>query len=413
LDSSSRTPQKSRAGGWLAQAPPGEPYVGRFFTLLFWGYFVATYASYLFGERRYGVVPVTLAFVALAFAWLALPWEPRVPRTRLFGAPAAFAAVSFLVVHLTGFGLAAGLYSVAVANAAFVFGLRWAVVYAVTLVPLVFANHLWSRPDLGALRALELTSYLIPTFAFVLGMCAMTLEAVRRQEKTRMLFEELEEVHSELKRYSEQVKELAISEERNRMAREIHDSLGHYLARITVQLEVAAKLGRHDPDRAREAVVNARASASEALSEVRRAVRALKPLSVEEKRGTGALEALARGFEGTGVVVSFRVEGEERGLSPEADLLLYRALQEGLTNALKHSGASRVEARLSFGPSRVKLRVKDNGRGMSHEHGAFETGGFGLSGLEERVVELGGAFEVGEGEKGGFVLEVELPVRLA
>ena len=408
-----RTPQKSRAGGWLAQVPPGEPYVGWFFTLVFWGYFVATYASYLFGERHYGMVPVTLAFGALAVAWLVLPWNTRVPRTRLLGAPAAFAGVSFLIVHFTGFGLAAGLYSVAVANAVFLFGLRWAVFYAVALVPLVFANHLWSRPDLGAWRALELTAYLVPTFAFVLGLCAMALEAVRRQEKTQALFEELDEAYSELQRYSDRVKELAIAEERNRMAREIHDSLGHYLAKITVQLEVAVKLGRRDPDRAGEAVVNAKSAASEALSEVRRAVRALKPLGVQERRGTGALETLARGFEGTGVIVSFRVEGEEGELSPEVDLLLYRTLQEGLTNALKHSGASRVEARLAFGPSRVRLTVTDNGCGISHDYGAPENGGFGLSGLEERVAQLGGSFDVGEGEKGGFVLEVELPVRPA
>ena len=400
---------------WLAQAPLGEPYVGRFFTLLFWGYFVATYASYFFGDRGYEVVPVTLAFVALALAWLILPWDLRASpsRARLLGAPAVFVAASFVVVHFTGFGLAAGLYSIAVANAVFLFGVRWAVLYAVVLVPLVFINHLWSRADLGITRALELTAYWIPTCAFVIGMCAMTLEAVRRREKTQTLFGELEEAHAELKRYSEQVKELAISEERNRMAREIHDSLGHYLAKINVQLEVAVKLARRNPDRAREAVANAKADASEALAEVRRAVRALKPLGVEERRGTGSLLALARGFEGTGVAVSFGVEGEERGLSPEADLLLYRVLQEGLTNALRHSGASRVEARLAFEPSRVRLTVADNGRGMPEGDQEKGIGGFGLPGLRERVAELGGTCRAGGGEGGGFVLTVELPVRPA
>jgi signal transduction histidine kinase len=403
--------QDSGHEGWLAQAPPGEPYVGRFFTLLFWCYFVATYASYLLGDRGYGVVPVTLAFAALALAWLALPWDLRASHARLLGAPAVFVAASFVVVRFTGFGLAAGLYSIVVANAVFLFGVRWAVVYAVALVLLVFVNHLWLRPDLGMARALELAAYSIPTFAFVIGMCAMALEAVRRQERTRTLLGELEEAHAKLKRYSEQVKELAISEERNRMAREIHDSLGHYLAKITVQLEVAVKLGRRDPDRSEEAVANAKIAASEALSEVRRAVRALKPLGVQERRGTGALTALARGFEGTGVAISFGVEGEEYGLSPEADLLLYRALQEGLTNVLKHSGASRVEARLAFEPSRVRLTVADNGRGTPDSDRKKGRGGFGLTGLEERVAELGGTFSAGGGEGGGFVLTAELPVR--
>jgi len=405
--------QSSGHEGWLAQALPGEPYVGRLFELLFWGYFAAAYASYFLGDRGYGVILVSLAFAVLALAWLVLPWDPRASasRARLLGAPAMFVAASFVVVHFTGFGLAAGLYSIAVANAVFLFGVRWAVLYAVALVPLVFINHLWSNPDLGLTRALELTAYSIPTFAFVIGMCTMTLEAVRRREKTQTLFGELEEAHAELKSYSEQLKELAISEERNRMAREIHDSLGHYLAKINVQLEVALKLSRRNPDRAGEAVANAKAAASEALSEVRRAVRALKPLGVEERRGTGSLVALARGFEGTGMAVSFRVQGEERELSPEADLLLYRALQEGLTNALKHSGASRIEARLAFEPSHVRLTVADNGRGTTDSDLEKDLGGFGLLGLRERVAELGGTFKAGGSEGGGFVLTVELPVR--
>jgi signal transduction histidine kinase len=409
LDKSSRTPQKSGSGGWLSQAPRGEPYVDRFFTLLFWGYFVATYASYLFGDHRYGVVPVTLAFVALAVVWLVLPWDPRAPRTRLLVAPAAFATVSFLVVHLTGFGLAVGLYSIAVANAVFLFGLRWAVVYSAALVPLVFFDHLWSRPDVGMSRALELTAYGVPTLALVVGMCAMIVEAVRHRENTETLVGKLEEANAELKHYSGRVKELAISEERNRMAHEVHDSLGHYLAKINIQLEVAAKLGHRDPDRAKEAVANAKSAASDALSEVRRAVRALKPLSVQERHGAGSLAALARSFEGTGVAVSFGVEGEERELSPEAHLLLYRALQEGLTNVLKYSGASRVEAQLAFEPSRVRLTVADNGNGTTESDREKGLGGFGLTSLEERVVERGGSFEAGDGEGGGFMITAELP----
>src|SRR5215212_7761269 len=107
--------QSSDHEGWLAQALPGEPYVGRLFALLFWGYFVAAYASYFLGDRGYGVVLVSLAFAALALAWLALPWDlrPSPSRARLLGAPAVFVAASFVVVHFTGFGLAAGLYSIA------------------------------------------------------------------------------------------------------------------------------------------------------------------------------------------------------------------------------------------------------------------------------------------------------------
>jgi signal transduction histidine kinase len=239
---------------WLVRVFPVEPYIGRFFAVFFWGYFGITYVSYLLDGREYGVVIVTLAFAALLICWFLLPWSPRVPWYRLLGAPAAFVAASFVVVHLTGFELAAGLFSISVANAVFLFGFWRGLACAVSLVPLIFVDRLWSEPELGIIDALERTAYWIPTFAFVVGMCAMALEAVRREERAENLFAELETAHSDLKRYAEQASELATSEERNRVAREIHDSLGHYLTVVNVQLEAAGKLFDRDPEKAREAV---------------------------------------------------------------------------------------------------------------------------------------------------------------
>lgn len=389
---------------------PGEPRAGRFFGLIFWGYFAVTYASYLFDDRTlFGVVPVTLAFAALLAVWLILPWRPDVPRYRLLGAPAAFIAVSFVVVHLTGFGLAAGLFSISVANAVFLFGAWRGLFCAVGLLPIIFVGRLWAQPELGVVGSLERTAYWIPTFAFVIGMCAMALEAVQRERQAQELLAELEAAHSELQRYAEQVRELAISEERHRMAREIHDTLGHYLTVVNVQLEAAGKLMDRDPDRALEAVTRAKISASEALSEVRRSVRALKPLAIEERVGVGAFAALAREFGGTGLAVSFETTGEEYELPPEIELLLYRSLQEGLTNALKHSGASRVEAKLAFEPAAVRLTVTDNGCGFRRA-GEWPEGGFGLRGLKERAASLGGTITTESADGGGFELVVGLPM---
>ena len=179
------------------------------------------------------------------------------------------------------------------------------------------------------------------------------------EERTQSLLEELEDTYAELRRYSESVRELAISEERTRMAREMHDSLGHYLTVVNVQLEAVTKLLDRNPDKARESAAQAKVSASEALSEVRRSVRALRPRVMEDRVGTGALAALARDFEGTGIAVSFEVIGEELRVPPEAELILYRALQESLTNALKHSGGRRVEAQPDF---RAGQRLPDSHR---------------------------------------------------
>jgi signal transduction histidine kinase len=313
------------------------------------------------------------------------------------------------VVHLTGFGLAAGLFSISVANAVFLFGFWRGLICAVALLPLIFVDHLWSEPELGIIGALGRTAHWIPTFGFVIGMCAMAVEAVRRRERAESLFAELERAHSELRRYAEQARELAISEERNRVAREIHDSLGHYLVVVNVQLEAAGKLLDRDPEKAREAVAQAKTSASETLSEVRRSVRALKPSAMEKHTGLGALAALAREFGGSGIAVSFEVMGQERDLSPEAELLLYRALQEGLTNALKYSGGNRVEAKLAFESSGVRLTVADNGRGSSGNVQGLGGTGFGITGLKERSSALGGRVSAAGADGGGFVLEVELP----
>jgi signal transduction histidine kinase len=394
---------------WLVRVFPVEPYIGRFFALFFWGYFGVTYVSYLLDGREYGVVIVTLAFAALLICWFLLPWSPRVPWYRLLGAPAAFVAASFVVVHLTGFELAAGLFSISVANAVFLFGFWRGLACAVALMPLIFVDRLWSEPELGIIDALERTAYWIPTFAFVVGMCAMALEAVRREERAENLFAELETAHSDLKRYAEQASELATSEERNRVAREIHDSLGHYLTVVNVQLEAAGKLFDRDPEKAREAVAQAKTSASEVLSEVRRSVQALKPSAMERRKGPRALAALVREFGGTGITVSFEVEGQERNLSPEAELLLYRALEEGLTNALKYSGGSCVQAKLAFEPSRVRLTIADNGRGSSGNVRGLGGTGFGIPGLEERASALGGRVSTADADGGGFVLKVELP----
>ncbi|MBA4116163.1 MAG: sensor histidine kinase, partial [Rubrobacter sp.] len=389
-------------------------YIDRLFSLLFWGYFAASYASYVLesveGERQAGLFAGTLVFGCLAVAWWLLPWNPRVPRYRFLAAP-SFLALSFLIVYITNFGLSFGLYSIAVANSVFLFGFRRTLLYAAALLVLIFGDYLLTSPSIPTAEAVERSAYWIPSFAFVIGICTIAQRAVRRYEESRQLLARLESANDELRRYAERVRELTISEERGRMAREIHDAAGHHLAVVNLQLEAATKLLDRDPEQARGALDRARTSAADALGEVRRSVKALKPLAMEERVGAGALSALAREFDGTGMRVSFKVSGAEQELSPEVDLVLYRALQEGLTNAAKHSKASRVDAELAFAPEGVWLTVADDGRGLKEgETEVSREGGFGIPGLRERAAALGGSVSVRNGDRGGCVLEVELPV---
>lgn len=390
---------------------PNERYIDRLFSLLFWGYFAATYLSYLLErERQVGVLVGTAIFGCLAVAWRLLPWNLGVPRLRLLAAP-AFLLLSFLIVYLTDFGLSVGLYSIAVANSVFLFGLRRAVVYAAALLVLIFGDYLLTSPGLPTGEELERAAYWIPSFAFVMGICAVAQRAVQRYKESRDLLSKLESANDELRRYADRVRELTISEERGRMARELHDAAGHHLAVVNLQLEAATRLLERDPEKVGGALKRARAAAADAMSEVRRSVKALKPLAMEDRAGAGVLSALAREFGDTGMTVSFTALGTEEELPPEIELVLYRALQEGLTNAAKHSGAGRVDAELAFAPGTVRLIVADDGRGAEAvATGTPEGGGFGISGLRERAAALCGTVSVRSGDGGGFVLDVELPV---
>jgi len=242
----------------------------------------------------------------------------------------------------------------------------------------------------------------------MIGVCVSIVEANCRREESEALVGQLKAAHEELRRYSERVKELTISEERARMSREMHDSLGHYLTVINLGLENARRFRDRKPDAAWDEVEEAKDLTLEALSETRRWVRAMKPLALEDKAGPEAMAALARSFEGTGMEVRFSVDGAERELTSEAELTLYRALQEGLTNAVRHSKASRVRARLSFPGENAKLTVADDGEGAPEK--VVEEAGFGLSALAERTKVLGGTLDAGGAAGGGFVLEVELPI---
>jgi signal transduction histidine kinase len=398
---------------FLAFAFAGDPYRPAILNVLFWCSLTVTYLFHVSGlfvedvKLRFGVLPFTLAIAVLAGLWLALPWDPRASRRRKLVAPAFMLVLFALIFVLTDGGWFILVFPFVFANATFLFGVRGSIAYAAAPLAISFFS-IWAFPypgsDLG--DAFRDTAGLAVLAAFAIGICAAMVEARRRREETEALLEELAAAHAELERYAGRVKELTVAEERARMSREMHDSLGHYLTVINVGLQNAQRFRERRPESAWEEVEEARDLTREALSEVRRWVRAIKPLALEERVGPEALAALAHSFEGMGFDVRFAVEGSEKELPGEAELTLYRALQEGLTNALKHSGARRVTATLSFVEESVSLTVADDGEGAPDE---APSKGFGLTTLRERAGALGGALSAGNSSDGGFVLRVELP----
>lgn len=203
--------------------------------------------------------------------------------------------------------------------------------------------------------------------------------------------------------YAGRVAELSTIQERNRLAREIHDSLGHHLTAITVQLEKADAYRSLDPVVADRAIDDARWSAGRALEEARDSVRELRteaPFSLDR-----ALGDLVRHAGDDGLRVSLEIAGDETAYDVSSLVALYRAAQEGLTNVRRHARANRAEIRVRFGADAVRLTVLDDGRGFSPE---AETGGSGLRGLRERVGLLGGRLSV-DTSAAGTTLLVEMP----
>lgn len=228
-------------------------------------------------------------------------------------------------------------------------------------------------------------------------------ELARRERQAR---EELQQANQQLADYAAQVEQLATMRERNRLAREVHDTLGHYLTVINVQLEVVTKVIDSDPARAKDAAVKAKELASEGLNEVRRSVSALRPTPLEDKPLPEAMRGLIEINRDTGLMVTFEQNGTTRTLSPEIETVLYRAAQESLTNIRKHAHASAAHVCLTYEVNAVQLRVRDNGVGRHNGEDSV-----GLSALRERVAALDGTLLAENHPEGGFMLAVTLPIR--
>lgn len=201
----------------------------------------------------------------------------------------------------------------------------------------------------------------------------------------------------------------AVADERARIARELHDIVGHHVSVMTVQAGAVRRLLKPEQDREREALLTVEQTGREALAEMRRLVGVLRrPEEGPALAPQPSLQHLGKLVEHVreaGLPVELRVEGTPVQLAPSIDLTAYRLVQEGLTNALKHADASSAEVVVRWREGEVELVVADDGRG-----GDGQGGGHGLVGMRERVSVYGGELEAGPGPEGGFALRARLPL---
>jgi len=252
--------------------------------------------------------------------------------------------------------------------------------------------------------AAVLGMFFIAGMVFVVVITQLAVKEQRARAEVERLLADLKAANDKLRAYADQVEENATLTERNRLAREIHDSLGHYLTVVIVQIEAAIAMRESEHDRSIDSLRKAQALAQKGLAEVRRSVTALRS-PVGSRSLIDSMNALFEECRASGVSADFQLRGTPRKLPPLAELALYRAAQEGLTNVRKHSRATSATITLEYSAATVRLIVHDNGIGRDNSEP-----GFGLIGLRERVQLVGGEVKIATGANQGFTLEIVLPI---
>lgn len=230
------------------------------------------------------------------------------------------------------------------------------------------------------------------------------LKAQDLYDRLRISEEKLKKANRELELYAASVEEITLLRERNRISREIHDSVGHALSTMVIQLGAVEKMIRSNGEVAEELTKNLRKFTQKSLDEVRLAVREIKPREFNEYEGILHIEELINNFKKmTGIDVRLSFSKEKWSLNSDQIFVIYRIVQEFLSNSLRHGKASIVHIVMAFTNQNLAVTLKDNGLGCG-----VLVEGVGIKSMRERVNELGGHFEYKSRNEEGFFVRIEL-----
>jgi signal transduction histidine kinase len=274
---------------------------------------------------------------------------------------------------------------------------RPAIAWIASFYTLDSLNALWGQGMGGIIGVLFYAAAFILSAVF--GYTLRQAEIARRKN---------EELLVELTTTQRQLQDMAVTEERTRMAREMHDSLGHRLTVSIVQLEGAQRLIPTNPERAARMIGAMRNEMKEALAELRRTVSALRTQIADDLPLDIALSTLSRTFQqNTGIPTHFSVSPGFPGLPETYRLALYRSAQEALTNIQRHAMAHNAWLKLDVDDQKITLVMEDDGKGINHHQ--VNSTGTGLLGLKERAAQLGGEMQLSERHGGGTQVILSLP----
>lgn len=272
-------------------------------------------------------------------------------------------------------------------------------------------HHQRSPANVETVSALLFGLYVVLCCA-LLGVSILLRQQTTSQRETQRMFAELQaqsaqlaQTNERLNEFADKVYHLAAAEERNRIAGEIHDTVAHRLTALFVQLQAARRqLDTGELNAALDNLDVSEALTRESLDAVRSSVRAIRHVATDG--GHSALRRLATQYASlTGMAVELEMSAEVEWIPPTVFAVLYRVLQEGLTNAKRHGRASEVQLRVRRRAGELVLQVRDNGRGCARPRY-----GFGLGTMRERIQTIGGTLQLTSSPGRGFLLEVRVPL---
>jgi signal transduction histidine kinase len=248
-----------------------------------------------------------------------------------------------------------------------------------------------------------------PSLAGLAGLAAWLLVLLGAGEAIRIRRERT----AEAARIREEETLRRAGEERLRIARELHDALGHHLSLINMQSGVALHLNKELPEQARSSLAAIKQASKEALAELRSVLDILRqdgePAARSPTWTLARLEDLVSQAAAAGLEVRTETDGEVRRLPFAVDVAAFRIVQEALTNVTRHAGPATATVRVSYGDRDLTVQVDDDGRGLS-AHGSAPGSGNGIVGMRERVAALGGDLQAGPRAGGGFRVRARLPL---
>lgn len=354
------------------------------------------------------VIFVILMLVHLSIYWAVLNFNETAKGLWIYFSIQAFLAI-VLVLIVGDEGLIIGLFGSLIGNSVGILRKPKTIFLAVTaflILAVLGISYLTNTEALLTWVSVALPAILLS--AFIAYMFRRQMEA---REKTETLLKELQETHAKLEAYTEQVEDLTRSAERQRMARELHDTLAQGLAGLILKLEaVCTHIDGGNNQRAQEILQDAMAQSRSTLSEARMVIDNLRSDNGQNQSIDEVVRAEVRRFEAASEIPCELVIQHKNSMPEETREHILKIISEGLNNIAKHAGAGQAWLRLVETETDCKIEIEDDGQGFVVEDALNKEGSYGLLGIRERAELLHGTLTIDSAPGDGVCLTVLIPL---